>query len=93
MSPADDDGDINNDNSNNNSSDADCVEDSLTSLLNDTSLNSTGLDPGGGGVDPAGASVLFDIPPKEIVIVVAMLGLWIYSIIITRRAWYRILKQ
>ena len=41
----------------------------------------------------AGAAVLFDIPPKEVIIVVAMLGLWIYSIVITRRAWYRILKQ
>ncbi len=53
--------------------------------------NSTVSD--GSDESAAGAAVLFDIPPKEVIIVVAMLGLWIYSIVITRRAWYRILKQ
>lgn len=36
---------------------------------------------------------LADIPAKEIIIVLLMLGLWIYSIILTRKAWYRILKE
>lgn len=38
-------------------------------------------------------TVLSDIPPKEVIIVVAMLALWVYSIVLTRKAWYRILKQ
>lgn len=36
---------------------------------------------------------LSDIPAKEIFIVIMMLGLWVYSIILTRKAWYRILKE
>ena len=36
---------------------------------------------------------LGDIPAKEIIIVVLMLALWIYSIVLTRKAWYRILKE
>ena len=36
---------------------------------------------------------LAEIPAKEIIIVVLMLGLWVYSIILTRKAWYRILKE
>ena len=36
---------------------------------------------------------LAEIPAKEIIIVVLMLGLWAYSIMLTRKAWYRILKE
>lgn len=36
---------------------------------------------------------LSEIPAKEIFIVIMMLGLWVYSIILTRKAWYRILKE
>ena len=39
------------------------------------------------------ATNLSDIPAKEIFIVIMMLGLWVYSIILTRKAWYRILKE
>ncbi len=42
---------------------------------------------------PVGATGIGDIPAKEIIIVVLMLALWIYSIILTRKAWYRILKE
>ena len=34
-----------------------------------------------------------EIPVKEIIIVLGMLGLWFYSIVLTRKAWYRILKE
>ena len=34
-----------------------------------------------------------EIPAKEIIIVILMLGLWVYSIILTRRAWYQFLKE
>ena len=34
-----------------------------------------------------------DIPAKEIIIVVLMLSLWIYSIVLTRRAWAHFLKE
>ena len=36
---------------------------------------------------------LAEIPVKEILIVLGMLGLWFYSIVLTRKAWYRILKE
>ena len=36
---------------------------------------------------------LADIPAKEIIIVILMLSLWIYSIVLTRRAWYQFLKE
>ena len=36
---------------------------------------------------------LGEIPAKEIIIVFLMLGLWVYSILLTRKAWYRILKE
>ena len=36
---------------------------------------------------------LADIPAKEIIIVMLMLSLWMYSIILTRRAWYQFLKE
>lgn len=39
------------------------------------------------------ATNLSDIPAKEIVIVMLMLALWLYSIALTRKAWYRILKE
>ena len=34
-----------------------------------------------------------DIPAKEIIIVLLMLSLWIYSIVLTRRAWAHFLKE
>ena len=34
-----------------------------------------------------------EIPAKEIIIVILMLSLWVYSIILTRRAWYQFLKE
>ena len=39
------------------------------------------------------ATNLSEIPVKEIIIVLGMLGLWFYSIVLTRKAWYRILKE
>ncbi|TRY70749.1 hypothetical protein TCAL_07346 [Tigriopus californicus] len=36
---------------------------------------------------------LSDIPPKEVIIVILMLLLWLYSILLTRKAWYRLLKE
>jgi hypothetical protein len=36
---------------------------------------------------------LSEIPAKEIIIVFIMLGLWLYSIVLTRKAWYRLLKE
>ncbi len=36
---------------------------------------------------------LSEIPAKEIIIVILMLSLWLYSIVLTRKAWYRILKE
>ena len=36
---------------------------------------------------------LSEIPAKEVIIVVLMLSLWIYSIHMTRRAWHRLLKE
>lgn len=36
---------------------------------------------------------LSEIPAKEIIIVVLMLSLWLYSIHATRRAWHRLLKE
>ena len=34
-----------------------------------------------------------EIPAKEIIIVVLMLGLWFYSILLTRKAWVKILRE
>ena len=42
------------------------------------------------GIEPTDFSA---IPTKEIIIVVLMLMLWIYSIMQTRKAWYRLLKE
>ena len=36
---------------------------------------------------------LSEIPAKEIIIVVLMLSLWLYSIHATRKAWHRLLKE
>ena len=36
---------------------------------------------------------LEEIPAKEIIIVILMLGLWLYSIVLTRKAWVKILKE
>ena len=36
---------------------------------------------------------LSEIPTKEVIIVLLMLSLWIYSIHMTRRAWHRLLKE
>jgi len=30
-----------------------------------------------------------EIPVKEIIIVIGMLGLWFYSILLGRKAWYK----
>ncbi|XP_023325855.1 uncharacterized protein LOC111699413 [Eurytemora carolleeae] len=30
---------------------------------------------------------------KEVLILMFMIGLWIYSILLTRKAWYRLLKE
>ena len=42
------------------------------------------------GIEPTDFSA---IPTKEIIIVILMLLLWVYSIILTRKAWYRLLKE
>ena len=36
---------------------------------------------------------LAEIPVKEVIIIIGMLGLWFYSILLTRKAWYRLLKE
>ena len=45
------------------------------------------------GTDISDGGVFSDIPPKEVIIVLLMLALWLYSIALTRKAWYRILKE
>jgi hypothetical protein len=35
---------------------------------------------------------LSDIPAKEIIIVIMMLSLWLYSIVATWQLWHKILK-
>ena len=50
-------------------------------------VNGTGIP-----VAPAPTN-LSEIPAKEIIIVLLMLSLWLYSINMTRRAWKRLLKE
>jgi len=54
----------------------------LTTCINGTSYKL--------GLEPVDFSA---IPTKEIVIVIMMLALWLFSILQTRKAWYRLLKE
>ena len=70
---------------------------SLTAIEDTEAVNETFVDCGtvlgnSSYIGPK-ATNLSDIPAKEIFIVIMMLGLWVYSIILTRKAWYRILKE
>ena len=51
-------------------------------------LNSTGLVSDKSSVDS-----LLEIPIKEVIIVTMMLSLWIYSIVLTKRAWKQFLRD
>ena len=42
------------------------------------------------GIEPTDFSA---IPTKEIIIVIFMLLLWFYSLMLTRKAWYKLLKE
>ena len=74
------------------------VTGSETGNSSDLAVNETFVDCTtvlGNTTGPYGTKVtnLSEIPAKEIFIVIMMLGLWVYSIILTRKAWYRILKE
>lgn len=60
--------------------------------INETFVDCTMVQSNATHIGPK-ATNLSEIPAKEIFIVVMMLGLWVYSIILTRKAWYRILKE
>jgi len=80
------------------------LNDSLSSIENDESMfaplvnssNASLIDctsPSGNMTVVHKPTNLAEIPVKEIIIVLGMLGLWFYSILLTRKAWYRILKE
>ena len=60
---------------------------------NAADLAGSGSDCANGTRTDIEPTILSEIPAKEIIIVCLMLALWIYSILLTKKAWYRILKE
>jgi len=72
------------------------LEDALNQLINATTTASPRLNNCTEGPSEASDDVTTStlvILPKEIIVVLIMLTLWIYSIILTVRAWKQFLKD